>query len=213
MENYTKSEVKELEDPYPFSIDDTFQMRISQGSRIRNVMGFAMKKMAEKDVRQIAWNGSGPNVTKTITCAEIMKRKFKSLHQITKIRFKRIEEHWLPNVDGLEPLKVKRDIPAISILLSKDPLDANESGYQPPGNFETFWQEKTDKAGRSGSGRGRQRSSSELDSASQDHKSAFKHRKRNNKHKFQQQQAATESRQNEKEKSKTEKSEVSGTET
>ena len=77
MENFTKGEVKELDDPYPFSVDEALQMRITQGSKIRNVMGFAMKKMAEKEVRQIAWNGSGTSVTKTITCAEIMKRKLK----------------------------------------------------------------------------------------------------------------------------------------
>ena len=79
MENFMKAKVKEVDDPYPFSVDDTLQMRITQGSKIRNVMGFAMKKMAEKEVRQIAWNGSGPSVTKTITCAEIMKRKLKVL--------------------------------------------------------------------------------------------------------------------------------------
>ena len=77
MENFTKGEVKELDDPYPFCVDEALQMRITQGSKIRNVMGFAMKKMAEKEVRQIAWNGSGTSVTKTITCAEIMKRKLK----------------------------------------------------------------------------------------------------------------------------------------
>ena len=77
MENYTKGEVKEVEDPYPFSVDEALQMRITAGSKIRNVMGFAMKKMADKEIRQISWNGSGPSVTKTITCAEIMKRKLK----------------------------------------------------------------------------------------------------------------------------------------
>ncbi|XP_076439499.1 ribonuclease P protein subunit p25-like protein [Babylonia areolata] len=159
MENYTKGEVKVVEDPYPFSVDDALQMRITQGSKIRNVMGFAMKKMGDKQVRQITWNGSDSSVSKAITCAEIMKRKLKNLHQITKIRFKRIEEHWVPKVEGLEPLKVNRDIPAISILLSKDPLDASEPGYQAPGNFEGFWQEHRQQAdNKPGAGRRRPRS-------------------------------------------------------
>lgn len=157
MENYTKGEVKEVDDPYPFSVDDTVQMRINQGTKIRNVMGFAFKKMGDKEVRQIAWNGSGSSVNKTITCAEIMKRKLKNLHQITKIRFKRIEEHWIPKVEGLEPLKVNRDIPAISILLSKDPLDTSEPGYQPPGSLETFWQEQRQADSKPGRRRPRSR--------------------------------------------------------
>ncbi|KAK7486218.1 hypothetical protein BaRGS_00022541 [Batillaria attramentaria] len=151
MENYTKGATTEVDDPYPFAdVDDALQMRVTQGSKIRNLMGFAMKRMTDKETRQIAWNGSGFAVTKTITCAEIMKRKIKGLHQNTKIRFRRIEEHWEPKTDGLETLKVNRDIPAISILLSKDPLDVTEPGYQPPGNFESFWQEKksTDRGSR-----------------------------------------------------------------
>ncbi|KAL8602879.1 hypothetical protein ACOMHN_026839 [Nucella lapillus] len=157
MENYTKKEVKEIDDPYPFSVDEALQMRITQGSKIRNVMGFAMKKMGDKEVRQIAWNGSGLSVTKTITCAEIMKRRLKNLHQITKIRYKRIEEHWVPTVEGPEPLKVNRDMPAISILLSKDPLDAAEPGYRPPGSFDALWKDKARQADSRSAGRQRQR--------------------------------------------------------
>nr|KAG5699016.1 hypothetical protein BaRGS_025410 [Batillaria attramentaria] len=78
MENYTKGATTEVDDPYPFAdVDDALQMRVTQGSKIRNLMGFAMKRMTDKETRQIAWNGSGFAVTKTITCAEIMKRKIK----------------------------------------------------------------------------------------------------------------------------------------
>ena len=43
-------------------------------------------------------------------------------YQQTKLQYVRIEEYWEPTVEGLERLKVNRDIPAMHILLSKDPL-------------------------------------------------------------------------------------------
>jgi len=65
---------------------------------------------------------------------EVLKRRVKyGLHQITRTRFKRIEEYWDPKADGLERLKVNRDVPAIYILLSKDVLQTDDPGYQPPG--------------------------------------------------------------------------------
>lgn len=77
MENYTKGEVKEVEDPFPFRVEDSLQMRVTAGSKIRNLMGFGLKNMTEKNTRQITWNGSGAAISKTISCAEIMKRKIK----------------------------------------------------------------------------------------------------------------------------------------
>ncbi|KAL4217506.1 Solute carrier 2 [Mactra antiquata] len=151
MENYSKGEVKELEDPMVFTLStNDINMRVAAGSKIRNLMGFAMNKIKEPGTRKICWSGSGKAITKTVTCVEIMKRRNKGLHQITKIRSKRIEEYWEPKLEGLERLKVNRDIPAISILLSKDPLNQDEPGYQAPGSFDEFWSTviKNDKSRR-----------------------------------------------------------------
>lgn len=46
MENYTKGEVKEVEDPPVFPLDESgIQMRVTGGSKLQNLMGFAMKKI------------------------------------------------------------------------------------------------------------------------------------------------------------------------
>ncbi|XP_046367841.2 ribonuclease P protein subunit p25-like protein [Haliotis rufescens] len=150
MENYVKGETREVEEPAPFSAlhDNVVEMRVSAGSKIRNIMGYAIKRMKEPDVKQITWNGSGHAVNKTISCAEIMKRKIKGLHQITKIRFRRIEEFWEPKMEGLERLKVNRDIPAISILLSREPVNTSQPGYQAPGSQDAAWLDRPqDKKG------------------------------------------------------------------
>lgn len=136
MEHYTKGEVsplEEIEEPCFKLHEHAVHMTVNYGSKIRNLMGFALKKMQEPTTKQIVWTGSGSAIPKAISCAEILKRKIKGLYQINKIRYKRITETWLPKMEDLDRLIVNRDIPTISILLSKEKLDPEEPGYQAPG--------------------------------------------------------------------------------
>ncbi|XP_030367789.1 ribonuclease P protein subunit p25-like protein [Strigops habroptila] len=143
MENYKKTKIVEKPCLHPFTNlpPDIIEMKVKDGSKIRNLMGYAISKMELDSVRQILFTGSGKAVSKTITCVEIMKRRLKELHQITKVLFKQIEEIWEPIVPeaGLDTLTVKRNIPAICVLLSKDALNPQEPGYQAPGSFDAFW--------------------------------------------------------------------------
>ncbi|XP_069482932.1 ribonuclease P protein subunit p25-like protein [Ambystoma mexicanum] len=143
MENYTKSKTVEKPMPLPFPglPPDITHMKVKDGSKIRNLMGYAIAKMESDAVRQILFSGTGQAVSKAITCVEIMKRRVKGLHQITKLFFCQIEEIWDPIVPevGLEGLTVKRNLPSMCVLLSKDGLDTQEPGYQPPGCFDTLW--------------------------------------------------------------------------
>ncbi|KAM9588536.1 ribonuclease P protein subunit p25-like protein [Harpia harpyja] len=164
MENYKKTRIVEKPCPLPFTDlpPDIIEMKVKDGSKIRNLMGYAIRKMEQESVRQILFTGSGKAVSKTITCVEIMKRRLKELHQITKVLFKQIEEIWEPIVPeaGLDALTVKRNIPAICVLLSKDALNPQEPGYQAPGSFDAFWIEtlKAESQGqmkrKKGGGRG-----------------------------------------------------------
>ncbi|KAJ8343455.1 hypothetical protein SKAU_G00307840 [Synaphobranchus kaupii] len=75
----------------------------------------------------------GRAVTKTITCAEIMKRKVQGLHQVTKLHYyKGVQEVWERQEGGASEMTVHRTVPSISILLSKDPLDPQEPGLPAP---------------------------------------------------------------------------------
>ncbi|NXN95697.1 RP25L protein, partial [Rhinopomastus cyanomelas] len=136
MENYKKTKTVEKPCPLPFTNlpSDVIEMKVKDGSKIRNLITYAINKMELDSVRQIVFTGSGKAASKTITCVEIMKRRLKVLHQSTKLLFKQIEEIWEPIVPeaGLDALTVKRNIPTISVLLSKDALDPQEPGYQPP---------------------------------------------------------------------------------
>ncbi|NXN94531.1 RPP25 protein, partial [Rhinopomastus cyanomelas] len=138
MENFRKVKTSEEESPLPFSDlpPDVVEMKVKEGSKIRNLMNFAMAQMELKGSRQIVFSGCGRAVTKTITCVEIMKRKLGGLHQVTKVRYKTLLEVWEnqdPQPGGpAQKLTVHKNVPSICILLSRDPLDPNQMGYQPP---------------------------------------------------------------------------------
>lgn len=136
MENYVKAEEEEEFVP-ECSIEGTSEgtvvMRVKPGSKTKNLVQFAEKKLSAESVNQIIWEGSGDAIQKTISCAEIMKKKFNhSLHQITRLASVTIVETWNPRLDGLDAIRVKRLLPLVKILLSKDPLDADACGYQGP---------------------------------------------------------------------------------
>ncbi|KAM4744978.1 ribonuclease P protein subunit p25-like [Anableps anableps] len=139
--------------PFPGLASGVLEMRVKEGSKIRNLMGFAMARMqGEKTgsvgggtvsgLRQVIFTGSGRAVTKTITCAEIMKRKVGCLHQMTKLRYKVVKEVWESNQGAASEMTVHRTVPSISILLSKDPLDPQEPGYQPPETLSALWEDR-----------------------------------------------------------------------
>ncbi|XP_053479853.1 ribonuclease P protein subunit p25b [Ictalurus furcatus] len=137
--------------PFPGLLPGVLEMRVKEGSKIRNLMGFAMARMQCEEgnskqvgLRQVVFTGSGRAVTKTITCVEIMKRKVGGLHQLTKLCYKGVREVWESQEGGGAKMTVHRTVPSISILLSKDPLNPLEPGYQPPEMQSPLWEERHD---------------------------------------------------------------------
>ncbi|XP_068567696.1 ribonuclease P protein subunit p25-like protein [Cebidichthys violaceus] len=100
--------------------------------------------------RQIVLTASGTGVSKAITCAEIVKRRVKGLHQLTRVQFSTVDEVWDPleTSAGLDSLTVSRNLPSIWILLSKDTLDQSQTGYQEPGRHDALWASKEDGGGQ-----------------------------------------------------------------
>lgn len=161
MENYSKARTVEqpFNCPFPSLSSETPEVRVKDGSKIRNLMRFALSRMedkpsstegeddaepkrsAEKICRQIMFTGVGPSVSKAITCVEILKRRVRGLHQYTQLHYRTVQEVWEPLEPdaGLDSLTVNRNVPAIWVLLSKDPLDVSQPGYQAPGSFDAFW--------------------------------------------------------------------------
>lgn len=193
MENYSKARTVEHPCPSPF-LDlpsTTPEVRVRDGSKIRNLMRYALSRMepkpraaeddkkgqsrtddgvlvvametrevtgrsptAEKPLsRNIVFTATGKGVSKAITCVEMMKRRVKGLHQHTKLLYSKVDEVWEPlePTAGLDSLTVSRNVPAIWILLSRDPIDASLPGYQAPANFDALWAHSVkEEAGASG---------------------------------------------------------------
>ncbi|CAJ1061339.1 ribonuclease P protein subunit p25-like protein isoform X2 [Xyrichtys novacula] len=179
MENYSKARTEEQQSVSPFSglPPDTPEVRVKDGSKIRNLLRYALGRMEAKarvadpeeeggppaeggggeDVpqeaaarplcRHIIFTASGKGVSKAITCAEIVKRRVKGLHQLTKLQYSTAVEVWEPLEPGagLDSLTVNRNVPTIWILLSREPMDSSQPGYQPPGRYDLLWAQSINK--------------------------------------------------------------------
>merc|ERR1712039_293014 len=75
---------------------------------------------------------TGNALTKAVTSAEVIKRRFKGLHQITNLGSQEIVDEYEPLEEGLDKVTETRSMPFIEITLSKEPLDTSDKGYQAP---------------------------------------------------------------------------------
>merc|ERR1712066_443730 len=76
--------------------------------------------------------GTGNAITKAVTLAEVVKRRFKGLHQITSLSTTEIVDEYEPLEEGLDKVMDTRTLSCIEIKLSKEPLDTSDKGYQAP---------------------------------------------------------------------------------
>merc|ERR1719262_1964639 len=81
---------------------------------------------------KVVIKATGNAVSKAVTSAEIIKRRFKGLHQITNIGSTEIVDEYEPLEEGLDKVTQTRNLPFLEITLSKDALDTNDKGYQAP---------------------------------------------------------------------------------
>lgn len=124
-------------------------MHVKGGSRIFGLIDYAKKELESGQYRAMVWSGSGGGVGKTISCAEIMKKDYE-LHQVTRICYRKVEEFWDPQQEGLEPIVATRNIPSIHILLSLDEIDPKTAGYQHSRTRTTFWCDAESTEGKPG---------------------------------------------------------------
>ncbi|EDV26791.1 uncharacterized protein TRIADDRAFT_54060 [Trichoplax adhaerens] len=125
---------------------------VSNGSKIRSVVERCLTSLQDQANDTIKLQASGKNITKTISCAEILKRKRQGLYQRNEIYYQLSEDIWEPQKEGLENLKVKRHIPAMTITLSKNAMDVKLSGYQGPSNIMEVRRDHPSRGGRRGRG-------------------------------------------------------------
>lgn len=139
LNNY--NHISRIEDKGPCSItglaEDMLHMWVKEGSKMNNLLQMAAYCIEAKAgnktfLRHMVFSGSGGGVTTTITCVEILKPRVGGFHQVSKLYYKTVTEIWESPQQGVPGMSVKKTVPAICILLSKDPLDTQGPGYQLP---------------------------------------------------------------------------------
>lgn len=85
--------------------------------------------------RTIVLKAMGKAINKTVTIAEILKRKL-PLHQITSLSSCEMIDVFEPLEEGLDVVTNRRHVSCIKVTLSLEEMDTNHVGYQPPLPFE-----------------------------------------------------------------------------
>ncbi|XP_034142390.1 ribonuclease P protein subunit p25-like protein [Drosophila guanche] len=149
MMHYRKAENVERElskSELPFDdcinkdLEDVLWMQVKGGTKVNNVIEFAQAALNKGEHRSLVWSGSGGGVVKTISCAEVLKRSH-PLYQVTRMAYNSVEEHWKPQMEGLEEIIVNRQIPTLHILMSLDELPESVQGVQKPNTTSDYWQD------------------------------------------------------------------------
>jgi len=112
------------------SADD--EIRITAKGRTATYVTYASKLLNEKAMETFTLKATGAALATAVTVAEVIKRRFKGLHQITKLGSVEVTDEWEPLEEGLDPVTGTRAVSFIEIVLSKQELDKSDKGYQEP---------------------------------------------------------------------------------
>jgi DNA-binding protein len=125
------------------------EIRITKNGIIGKYISYAFRIIQDEN-KSLVIKAMGQTIHRAIIVAEILKRRIAGLHQINELGSVEVVDIYEPIEEGLDRVELKRRIPAISIILSTQPLDTRHPGYQVPLSAELFAQ---NNASRSRGGR------------------------------------------------------------
>merc|ERR1712039_1040707 len=108
------------------------EIRVTAAGSVSAYISRAAKLFNEMEKSYLTITATGNALTKAVTSAEVIKRRFKGLHQITKLSTQEIVDEYEPLEEGLDKVTDTRSVPCVEIKLSKEPLDKADAGYQEP---------------------------------------------------------------------------------
>jgi len=108
------------------------EVRVTVSNHIRTFVKHVLKLFAEDGHQTVVLKATGRAINKTVAIVEVLKRRVAGLHQITELASVEMTDLWEPTQEGLEPLEVVRHVSVVSVTLSKNQLDVDAPGYQPP---------------------------------------------------------------------------------
>merc|ERR1712048_1459344 len=135
--------------------DDT-EIRVTAVGSVAAYCARANTLFTDEDKKTITITGTGNAITKAVTLAEVAKRRFKGLHQITSLSTTEIVDEYEPLEEGLDKVTDTKTLSCIEIKLSMETLDTGDKGYQAPLPESEVTEYNPEKAA-AGRGRGRGR--------------------------------------------------------
>lgn len=114
------------------TVKDEAEIRVTAVGSVSAYVSRAAEVYNELGKDEVLITGSGNAITKVVQLAEVVKRRFKGLHQITKLSTQEFVDEYEPLEEGLDKVIDKRSIAVIDIRLSKTALDTSDKGYQAP---------------------------------------------------------------------------------
>merc|ERR1719218_59885 len=114
------------------AVKDDEEIRVTAVGSVSAYVSRAATVYGELAKSKVVIKAQGNALTKAVTLAEVIKRRFKGLHQITNIGQHEIVDEYEPKEEGLDKVFQTRNIPFVEITLSKTALDDKDKGYQAP---------------------------------------------------------------------------------
>merc|ERR1712204_70328 len=108
------------------------EIRVTAVGSVSAYISRAAKLFGELEKDHLVIAASGNATTKAVTAAEVIKRRFKGLHQITSLTSEEVVDEYEPLEEGLDNVTETRNLAILEITLSKEALDTSDKGYQPP---------------------------------------------------------------------------------
>jgi len=134
------------------------EIRVTAVGSVSAYVSFAAKVFNEMSKDELIVKATGNALAKAVTLTEVIKRRFKGLHQITALSTQEIIDEYEPLEEGLEKVIDKRNVAYLEIKLSKKDLDTKAVGYQAPIDESLVTEYDAEEMTRSrGRGRGRGR--------------------------------------------------------
>lgn len=132
------------------------EIRVTAVGSVSAYVSFAAKVFNEMSKDELVVKATGNALAKAVTLAEVIKRRFKGLHQVTSVTTQEIVDEYEPLEEGLDRVIDKRNVAYVEITLSKKELDTKHVGYQAPLDESMVVEYDAEEMTRSrGRGRGR----------------------------------------------------------
>lgn len=108
---------------------------VAAKGKIKSYLGYAFRILNKTDYRSLKIKATGNAIVKALILVELIKKKVGEirnyeLHQCNQIYSMEIITYEESKIEGMDKIESRRRVTAMDTILSKDPLDENEPGYQ-----------------------------------------------------------------------------------